>query len=95
MSDDVERPAILYTPIPMVWGTDGRHQAWWSVNDDRMVVFTPELTVPEAGIHYELWTGGLCEQHGLEGEIVGMTMDLNAAFAWACGGNMPFGGLVN
>ncbi len=89
-----EEKVIIYTPIPLVWGCDGKREAWWNLELDRLVLMTPTTDPMAAAL--ELWEGGICDEHGFHlDNLCGMSELLEEAFAWVAGGELPISCLVN
>jgi hypothetical protein len=82
----------IHTPIPFVWATDGARQVWWNVELDRMVV---QGLAPGYDRIIEMWEGGICVEHGVEGDVVGMADTLHDAWMWCAGGALPNASTVN
>lgn len=73
---------LLITPMPFVWGVCAAGEFWWNVQADRFCTRAqPDMV--------DLFEGTLCDNHGLEGKLIGFTAGLREAFAWVAGGPLP------
>jgi hypothetical protein len=71
----------VYTPTPVVWGRLNGRDFWWEPIENRVIY---------AGVFLELYEGIVCLAHEkLEGRPVGQTANLQLAFEWLAGGELP------
>ena len=85
-TDDTGKPVATgvpsaITPMPLMWAQTPSGMVYWNVPANKWILCAPG----EPEEMYELWIGGLCDEHGFEGTFVGLADTQCEAFAWVCG----------
>lgn len=92
MSDlrsDLNSPIVVYTPFQCVWGKCQDGDFWWCLEVSRFVLRRPGSPA------FELYEGDVCQEHGLEGDLVGHAGSYEQAFQYLLRGGVAPAGMVH